>query len=324
MDEEEEGWNMEIKLHKNAKTTPKIREYIQKSNKSVCALSKELSLTETTVRRWKFRNEVYDRSHRPHRLCTTMTHEEEEIIVSLRQEVWLSLDDITEVMKRCVNPKLTRSAIHRCLKRRGVTKRPQESGEVTSLRKRFEKTAFGYVHIDLKHLGGIDKKPGYVFVAIERTTRYVYVEVVHKKDAGTIASCLKRFLTLFPGKIHTILTDNGSEFTDRFAGLRTGVPSGAHTFDQVCKQHQIKHKLTKPFSPQTNGMVERFNRRITEAINLRPAIRVNRVKCKFQSYQERDNFVLNLVDNYNNTRLLCLNYHSPNHMLYNHSEHYTL
>lgn len=125
---------------------------------------------------------------------------------------------------------------------------------------------------NLKHLGGIDKKPGYVFVAIERTTRYVYVEVVHKKDAGTIASCLKRFLTFFPGKIHTILTDNGSEFTDRFAGLRTGVPSGAHTFDQVCKQHQIKHKLTKPFSPQTNGMVERFNRRITEAINLRPAI----------------------------------------------------
>jgi len=111
--------------------------------------------------------------------------EEEEIIVELRQRVGLSLDDITEVMRRCVNPHLSRSAIYRCMKRKGVTQRPSD---VVLAHKPFEETEFGYVHVDLKHLTKLEKQPAYVFVAIERTTRFVYVEVVQKRDAVTIAS----------------------------------------------------------------------------------------------------------------------------------------
>ena len=49
-------------------------------------------------------------------------------------------------------------------------------------------------------------------------------------------------------------------------GKPEGKPSGNHPFDMVCAKTKIDHRLTKPFKPQTNGMVERFNRRIAEAI----------------------------------------------------------
>jgi transposase InsO family protein len=65
-----------------------------------------------------------------------------------------------------------------------------------------------------------------------------------------------------PIRIPSILTDNGKEFTDRLFGLRRRAATGAHAFDQFCAKLGIEHCLTPPVSPQTNGMVERFNGRI--------------------------------------------------------------
>ena len=69
-----------------------------------------------------------------------------------------------------------------------------------------------------------------------------------------------------PMKIKTILTDNGSQFTDRFTG-ESKTPSGQHEFDLVCVSLGIEHRLCPPRHPQTNGMVERFNGGISEIIN---------------------------------------------------------
>jgi transposase InsO family protein len=90
-----------------------------------------------------------------------------------------------------------------------------------------------------------------------------------RRDAETVAQCLERFLKAFPHPVTTVLTDNGSEFTDRFGGARWGRRAngtGEPAFDRVCARHGIQHRLTRPFHPQTNGMVERFNRRLAEAI----------------------------------------------------------
>ena len=69
-----------------------------------------------------------------------------------------------------------------------------------------------------------------------------------------------------PFIIIKVLTDNGKEFTDRFQSGGERTPTGKHVFDQVCVQHNIEHRLTKPRHPQTNGMVERFNGRISEVL----------------------------------------------------------
>jgi transposase-like protein len=64
---------MELKLHANATTTPKIRAYIQQSQASVAALSRELGVSETTIRRWRKRSSVDDRSHTPRRLAISLS-----------------------------------------------------------------------------------------------------------------------------------------------------------------------------------------------------------------------------------------------------------
>jgi len=308
---------MQVNLHANAATTPKTRAYIQSSNKSALVLAKELGVNPTTIYRWRKRGSTADRSHTRHHLHQSTSLEEEALIAGLRR---VSIDDITEVMNRCLDITLSSSAVGRCLKRLGVSKRPKQAQEETPS-KPFAPTEFGYVHIDLKQLTKLGGRLSYVFVAIERTTRFVYVKMLGRKDRASVKKCLQAFLKAFAYPVHTILTDNGSEFTDRFSddmkGKTKGQPSGKHPFDRVCKQNGIKHKLTRPYRPQTNGMVERFNRRLAEAIR---SARPNRIaKNRFETHEQRNTFVLNFVYSYNRTRLRCLKYKAPLEVLANHT-----
>ena len=165
---------MNLSLHANATTTPKIRAYIQRSRAPVSVLAGELGVSATTIRRWRTRDTVTDRSHTPKTLATSFSPMEEALICELRIRLQLPLDDITEVMRRCVNPKLSRSAIHRCLKRHGLSRRPKPDKPAVGV---FEPTTVGFIHIDLKHLPALEKRKSYAFVAVDRATRYVYLEV---------------------------------------------------------------------------------------------------------------------------------------------------
>ena len=315
---------MDIRLHANATTTPKVRAYIQSSSASVRELARELSVSETTVRRWRPRRDTSDRSHTRHNLGQSTDVGEEALIRILREDGGLSLDDIVEVMQRCVRSTLSRSAIYRCLRRLGLSARPPADKVRAS--GKFETTEPGYVHADLKHLSRLEGRAAYAFVAIERTTRFTHVEIIHDRRQDTVAACMERFLASFDFPVHTVLTDNGSEFTDRFGGARwhrRRHGTGRHAFDRVCARHGIKHKLTKPYTPQTNGMVERFNRRLAEALRSVPTNGKNSGRNRFHSHADRNAFIHNTVDAYNRTRLKCLGYKAPLQALNNLTEHNT-
>jgi transposase InsO family protein len=78
-----------------------------------------------------------------------------------------------------------------------------------------------------------------------------------------------------PYKVHTVLTDNGVQFTtpgniasaanDIREALDRGELVWAHGFELACAQNNIDHRLTKPNHPWTNGQVERMNRTLKEA-----------------------------------------------------------
>ena len=307
---------MELSLHANATTTPKTRAYIQRSTRPVADLATELGVSETTIRRWRGRTTVVDRSHVPNKLTTSLAAIEQALVCELRTKLQLPLDDITEVMRRCVNAKLSRSAIHRCLKRHGLSRRPQPDKPAVGV---FEQATVGFIHVDLKHLPALQRRKSYAFVAIDRATRYVYLEIHPRRDGDTAAEFLNRFLAHFPHQVHTILTDNGSEFTDRFAvdmkDKPRDRPSGRHPFDRLCAKHKIDHRLTKPYRPQTNGLVERFNRRIAEAIGRQP--KRGSAHRLFAAHADRDAFLKRFVSDYNRTRLKCLGYLAPLHALAN-------
>lgn len=315
---------MDVKLHANARTTPRTRRLIQESELPVSVLAAEFGVSEVTIRRWRKRADVHDRSHRPHTLKVSLSPLEEQLAGELRQLVGLSIDDVAEVLQRCVRQTISRSAVYRSLKRQSLTKPNAVRADPPG---HFEPTPAGFVHVDLKHLPKLEGRHGYVFVAIERVTRFAYIEIIANRDAQTIAACLKRFLASFGYPVHTILTDNGAEFTDRYRGAYwyeggRGA-SGEHAFDRICKAHGITHKLTRPYTPRTNGMVERFNRRIAQAIADHPKSSANGGKNTFASCAERDRYLFDFVHAYNRTRLRCINYETPTMRLNNLTEEYT-
>lgn len=72
---------------------------------------------------------------------------------------------------------------------------------------------------------------------------------------------LWRVLDKWLYRMHTILTDNGVPFTPQ---IHQFLP-GEHSFDRVCREYGVEHRLTTPAYPWTNGHVERMNRTITAA-----------------------------------------------------------
>jgi transposase InsO family protein len=314
---------MLTRLHANATTTPKVRAEIQASLEPVAVLAVRYGVSETTIRRWRSRTSPEDRSHKRHNLGQATTPLEEEIIAGLRRLARLSLDDITEVMNRCINPRLSRGSVWTALRRAGLSGRLRAAGVEPGTERPapFEATPFGYVHVDLRYLARLDGRGEYVFVAIERMTRFAWIEIMPDRSAARVAAAMTRFLTAFGHPVHTVLTDNGSEFTDRFGGdvrVRQAKPSGRHAFDRLCAAHGIEHRLTRPYTPKTNGMVERFNRRIGEAISGAMQFRKDpHRRGTFQSHAERAAFLTDFVDAYNRTRLRCIGYKTPSELLNN-------
>jgi hypothetical protein len=262
---------MLIRLHKKAKTTPAIREYIRTSGKPAKVLARELNLNLGTVRKWQGRQDTQDASHRPHRMHTTLSPTQELLVVELRRLLRLSLDDLTAITRAYIHPQASRAAIGRLLKREGVSRLadllPAAEGEAAP-KKTFKDYAPGYLHIDLKELPRLPDETdnSYLCVAIDRASRWVYFEVLPDKTAQGTRNFLERLVAACPFKIEKILTDNGKEFTDRFTAQGEREPTGRHVFDRECAEHGIEHRLIPPGHPQTNGMVERFNGRVADLL----------------------------------------------------------
>ncbi|MDZ7811331.1 MAG: IS481 family transposase [Arhodomonas sp.] len=257
-------------IHKQARTTPQLREEIRHSSLSERALAAKYNLTRSTVRKWKYREASADRSHRPHRLHTALSPAQEAVVVELRRSLLLSTDDLLVVVREFIEPAFNRSTLQRLLVRHGVSDLkaliPQPEDEAKPA-KTFKDYQPGFVHVDIKYLPAMADEDGrtYLFVAIDRASRWVYLERHRQKSQKAATRFLKRLREKAPFHLHTLLTDNDLAFTDRFT-QKDRQPSGQHAFDRLSTRYGIAHRLTPPRHPQTNGMVERFNGRIAEIL----------------------------------------------------------
>ena len=258
---------MLISLHKNATTTPATRLALQQATGTDRELAQQYGIGIGTVRKWRSRSTVHDASHTAHRLQTTLNAGQEELVIYLRSQLRLPLDDLLAVVREFIEPAMSRSALDRLLRRRGYSRLPVQP-KPESEHKPFKAYEPGYVHVDVKYLPQMqdEDKRRYVFVAIDRATRWVFIDIKQHKTAASAKAFLAAVRKAAAFRIHTILTDNGKEFTDRLFGSRTRQPTGEHEFDQLCQALGIEHRLTKPRTPKTNGMVERFNGRLSQVL----------------------------------------------------------
>jgi transposase InsO family protein/transposase-like protein len=299
-------------LHSRARTTHLIREEIKNSTLSQAELARLYNVSRQTIRKWQDRDSVDDASHRPNTMRTTLTPEQELVVVELRRTLLLPTDDLLSVTREFINPAVSRAGLGRCLRRHGVSSLlalAAREGDKPVTKKSLKDYEPGFLHMDIKYLPQMpdETERRYLFVAIDRATRWVFMEIyADQSDSST--DFLIKLNKACPVAIVKLLTDNGSQFTDRFTSKQkdpeTGdrIPSGKHAFDVLCKQLAIEHRLIPSRHPQTNGMVERFNGRISEIVN----------QTRFASRAELESTLHNYLKIYNhNIPQRALNNETP-------------
>jgi transposase InsO family protein len=267
-------------LHGSAATTEAVRRAIQNSQASLRALARRYGINQKTVAKWKKRASVADLPTGPREpRSTVLSVEEKAIVVAFRKHTLLPLDDCLYALQPTI-PRLTRSSLHRCLQRHGIGRLPDVEGDKPA-KKKFKSYPIGYFHIDIAEVQTAEGKL-YLFVAIDRTSKFAFARLEEKAGKMAAAQFLRDLIAAVPYKIHTILTDNGVQFTNR----KKDVHAFQHIFDRVCEGNGIEHRLTKVNHPWTNGQVERMNRTIKDA-----TVKRYHYDSHDQLHQHLDNFV---------------------------------
>jgi transposase InsO family protein len=251
-----------MRVHRNAKTTLKMRELIitrVQHGWTYARIASALGISVRTVAKWVARArqaQLADGSSRPHRQPRRIGLRLERAIVALRRTRATAWQISTALG-------MPRSTVTRVLARAGLN-RVALLAPAPAVQ-RYEWPQVGdLLHIDLKRLGRVtgvghrihgDRRRRarhvgweYLHVAIDDATRLTYAEVLEADDAPTCAAFLQRTLTWFRRRgvrIHRLLTDNAMVYR-------------ARALAAVCQRWALRHRFTKPYRPQTNGKAERF------------------------------------------------------------------
>ena len=245
-------------IHPKARITPAVRAEIARSTEPTAVLARRYGVSTETIRKRRKRGPAncQDHSSRPHKLRWKAREEERAIVGALRRATGFPLDDLTFVVTHFL-PHLNRDAVYRILKAAGLNRLPAQSPS----RKpdgTFKEYGPGFVHVDVKHLPKLRDKEGvtrkrFLFVAIDRCSRWVHLAVKDDETTASAVAFLKEAAQTFPFRVTHVLTDRGSCFT-------------ADGFEAVCHELAVSHRTTRPYTPKTNGMVERFNGRVQREV----------------------------------------------------------
>jgi len=256
-----------MNVHKNARLTPRGREWIvelARSGQTPQAISQAVGVCPRTVRKWIGRYQaegiagLQDRSSRPKRLYRSTPQAIVEHVEALRRQRVSGMAIAAEVG---VSP----ATVSRILKRLGLNK--LSALEPAEPVRRYEREHPGeLIHIDIKKLGkfnrighritgdrsGPNKSRGagweYVHVCIDDASRVAISRVMKDERKGSAVAFLKTSVAYYASlgvKVERVMTDNGSCYRSK-------------AFAKACKRLRLKHIFTKPYTPKTNGKAERF------------------------------------------------------------------
>ncbi|WP_406111570.1 IS481 family transposase [Streptomyces sp. NBC_01003] len=294
--------------HRNARLTLHGRRILVDrvcAGRPIAHVAKEMGISRPTaykwVRRWRAEGEagLYDRSSRPYATPLRTPPAREEEVCELRRSRKLGPARIGPILG------MPASTVHRVLVRHGLNRLAFMDRPTGQVIRRYERDQPGdLVHVDVKKLGRIPDGGGhrvlgrqagrttrksmgfdYVHSAVDDHTRLAYSEIHADEKAATCADFLRRaaafFTTLGITRIERVLTDNAWSYRKSFAWRQALAELGA------------TGKLTRPYRPQTNGKVERFNRTLLdEWAYLRP----------YTSNSERSAALTDFLHTYNHHR----------------------
>jgi hypothetical protein len=242
-------------LHGSARTTASVRRAIQHSPESLRGLAKRHGINPKTVAKWKKRPSVQDERTGPKEPRSTgLSLEEKAIVVAFRRHTLLPLDDCLYALQATI-PHLTRSSLHRCLQRHGISRLPNTDSDKPR-RAKFKRYPIGFFHIDIAEVRTEQGKL-YLLVAIDRTSKFAFVELHERVTRRVAANFLRALIAAVPYKVHTVLTDNGTHFTEPSGNTWTPdeikIP-GRLTRSRRCSRASSSFAPTRSNSPAPRTM----------------------------------------------------------------------
>ena len=263
-------------MHANAKLTPAGRLLLVQriaAGRPIAHMAREMGVTRQTASRWWHRwlaegeSGLRDRSSRPWRSPRQTPHTAERRIERLRRRLKLGPVRIGHRLG------LAPSTVYRVLRRLGLHRLAWLDRPTGRVIRRYERERPGdLVHVDIKKLGRIPtgggwkahgrgqagrrQRVGYAYIhsAVDDHSRLAYSEVLDDERAPTVVAFWRRARDWFAGhgvSVQRVLTDNGSAYR-------------SSAFARLCTEQEVRHRFTRPYRPQTNGKVERFNRTLLE------------------------------------------------------------
>lgn len=219
---------------------------MQESSDSTSALARRYGLSRTTVAKWRKRTTTDDAPMGPHEpRSTALTPLEEVLVVAFRWLTLLSLDDVLDCLRDSI-PRLTRSNLHRCLSRHGLSRLPKPD-DATARRRRRAAGSTGCVHLHLRVLPLADGRRS-VALAIDHVSKFIHVAVHAGPRPPAGREVLRTLVQAFPSAIHTIVTE-------------TPMPIA-----RACAEHGVAHRQDGRTLPWPARQAERLDRTIEEAL----------------------------------------------------------
>lgn len=250
-------------VHKNARSCPASRELLLKrvleSGWSLQKAAEAAGLSARRAREWVRRGErdepMTDRSSRPHR-SRTVSSGQRSLVVALRR---------TRMTERriAVLAGVSLSTVGRICRREGLHRLSRIDPPPPA--RRYERDRPGeLLHLDVKRLGRFDQmghritrrrsfgsgEQGWEFVhvATDDASRLSYAEILSAERGSTVSTFLSRAAAWYAKHgvvIERVMTDNGSGYV-------------SHEFAAVCRALNVRHIRIRPYTPRTNGKVERM------------------------------------------------------------------
>jgi transposase InsO family protein len=262
-------------MHRNARLTPTGRRIMIErvaAGTPQAHVAEQMLVSRATVskwwRRWLAEGDagLEDRSSRP-KTCPTRTSKRvEDRVCRLRRSRRWGPQMIA------MHTGVPASTVHKILVRRGLNRLVWIDRPTGRVIRRYERAHPGeLIHLDVKKVGKIppgggwrahgrhtkkDRRVGYTYLhcAVDDHSRVAYVEAHDNERAQTLVGFWERAQNWFWAKgmtIDEVMSDNGSNFRSR-------------DFAELLATRAIRHRRTRPYQPQANGKVERFNRTMAD------------------------------------------------------------
>ena len=252
-------------IHKNARLTLRSREALVETVNRGLGFSRAAAsfhVTPKTAAKWvrRYQSEgvagLRDRSSRPHRSPRATSSSQVALVIAFRRQH-------RPAYQIAKSTSLSPATVSRILRRARLS-RWRDLHPLPPV-VRYEHPFPGdLLHLDIKGMTrfqqvvcrgdgrrrGQHKRPGWeaLHVAVDDHSRMAFTQILPDQKADTTIAFLRNAVDFFARHgitVRALLTDNGSSYR-------------SHQFRHACLHMGLKHRRTRPYSPQTNGKAERF------------------------------------------------------------------